>query len=74
MVSVTLSVPVEMKKEMDSFPEMNWSEIARASIKKKITMLKVFKEFTKDSVLTEEDAIKLGRELNARIAKKHYSK
>jgi len=71
MVSLTLAVSTEMKKEMDMFPEMNWSEIARASIKKRVTMLKAFKEFTKDSTLTEEDAIELGRELSAKVAKRH---
>ena len=33
-----------------------------------------FKEFTKDSTLTEEDAIILGRELNANLAKRRSAK
>ena len=72
MVSITLSVPEELKKEMDQFEFMNWSAVARAAIKEKVKMLSVFKEFTKDSTMTEEDAIKLGRELNKRLAKRHY--
>ena len=36
MVSITLSVSEELKQEMEKFPEINWSEIARASIKIKI--------------------------------------
>ena len=63
MTNITLSVPEDTKKEMDSFPEMNWSEIARAAIKKRIELLKKFREFTRDSKMTEEDAIKLGRKL-----------
>lgn len=63
MANLTLSVPNETKKEMDSFPEMNWSEIARAAIRKRIELLKKFKEFTRDSKMTEEDAIELGRKL-----------
>lgn len=35
MVSITLSVPAEVKQKMDSFPEMNWSGFVRQSITKK---------------------------------------
>jgi len=70
MVNITLSVPEELKKEMDKFPEMNWSEIARAAIKHRILILSKIKEFTKDSTLTEEDALRLGRQVNASMAKR----
>lgn len=71
MVSITLSVPEDLKQEMEEFPEMNWSAVARESIKKKVMMLKKFKEFTKDSTLTEEDALRLGREVSKRAMKRH---
>ena len=71
MVNITLSVPEELKKEMDKFPEMNWSEIARASIKQRVIMLNKFREFTRDSTLTEEDALRLGRLVNKEVAKKY---
>ena len=63
MVSMTLSVPKEMKHEMDTFPEINWSSVAREAIKKKLLLLERFRKFTAESEFTEEDAIKLGREL-----------
>ena len=71
MVNITLSIPDELKKEMEKFPEMNWSEIARAAIRKRIEILGFFKEFTKDSALTEEDAIKLGKQVNKALAKRY---
>jgi len=74
MVSITLSVPEEMKTEMDKFQEINWSAIAREAIKNRLIMLKKFKEFTKDSTLTEEDALRLGRDLNERLSKRFLSK
>jgi len=55
---------------MEKFPEMNWSEITRAVIKK-ILLLKQIKEFTKDSEFTEEDAIRLGRKIKAGVAKRY---
>ena len=71
MVSITLSVPEELKNDMDKFQEINWSAVAREAIKKKINLLEQFKEFTKDSILTEEEAIKLGREVSLKALKKH---
>ena len=71
MVNITLAVPEELKKEMDQFNEINWSAIAREAIKKRILLLKQIREFTKDSELTEEDAIRIGKEINKRVSKKY---
>jgi hypothetical protein len=71
MVSITLSVPEEMKELMEEFPDINWSAVAREAIKKRIIMLKKFKEFTKQSEIREEDALFLGKKVNAKAAKKH---
>jgi hypothetical protein len=74
MVNITLSVPDDMKKEMEKFPEMNWSVIARQAFKHRLVLLKKFKEFSKESILTEDDAIRLGREVNKAVSKKHSRK
>ena len=74
MVNITLSIPDEMKREMEKFPEMNWSVIARVAIKHRIMLLKKFKEFSKESTLTEDDAIRLGREVNKAVSKKYLKK
>ena len=71
MVSITLAVPEDLKNSMEMFPEINWSAVAREAIKKKVIMMKKFKEFTKDSEFTEADAINLGREVNAKAMKHH---
>ncbi|NCN99320.1 hypothetical protein COU62_02220 [Candidatus Pacearchaeota archaeon CG10_big_fil_rev_8_21_14_0_10_35_219] len=71
MVNITLSVPEDIKKEMEKFPEINWSVIAREAIKRRIFLLRKFREFTKDSELTEEDTIRLGSELNKSLRKRH---
>lgn len=55
---------------MDNFPEMNWSAIAREAIKQRLTMLYKFKEFTKNSKMTEKDALELGKKINKAVAKK----
>ncbi|MBU0532606.1 hypothetical protein KKB44_03870 [Candidatus Micrarchaeota archaeon] len=59
---------------MDTFPEMNWSAVAREAIKQKIILLKKFREFTKDSTITEEDALHLGKGVNKALSKKYEKK
>ena len=70
MVSITLSVPGELKREMDSFPDINWSAVAREAIKRRVIMMGKFKEFTKDSEFTEQDALQFGREVTEKAMKR----
>ena len=70
MVSITLSVPEEMKVEMDEHPELNWSEIARQAIKEKLTILKKMDLLLAESRLTEKDAVTIGRKINKAVAKR----
>lgn len=71
MVSITLSVPEDLKQEMDAFPEMNWSAVAREAIRKRLLMMEKFKEFTRESTLTEEDALEFGRKVGEKVMKRH---
>ncbi|MFH0713837.1 MAG: hypothetical protein V1722_04350 [Candidatus Micrarchaeota archaeon] len=73
MVSMTLAVPLEMKKEMDERAEINWSEVARTAIRSKLALLNKFEEFTRDSTLTEEDTLRLSRAVNKKLAKRYAS-
>ena len=59
---------------MDEFKFVNWSATAREAIKKQLQDLKFMREFTRDSTMTEKDAIRLGRELNKKMYGKHYKK
>lgn len=71
MVSITLAVPEDIKHDMDSFPEINWSAVAREAITRKIEMLKKFQEFTRESNITETEAMQLGKQVSAKTMKKH---
>jgi len=70
MVSITLAVPEELKKEMDTHPEMNWSAIARQAIKEKLNILKKMDMILANSKLTEKDALELGKMVNKAVAKR----
>ena len=64
MPTLTLAIPKELKSEMESLPELNWSEIARKAISEKVAEYKMFKSIVAKSKLTEKDALELGREVN----------
>ena len=69
MVTVTISVPVELKQKMDEMSVINWSAVAREAFEEKIRDLELIKSFKSDSTFTEKDAIRLGRKVNAAMAK-----
>jgi hypothetical protein len=69
MVNITLSVPNELKSKMGSFTEINWSAVAREAFDEKVRDLELIRKFKAKSTMTEEDALKLGRELNKQLAK-----
>ena len=71
MTNITLAVSSELKEKMDKFPEINWSEVARAAIKKKIEIFIEMQKLLSKSKLTEEDAVILSRKLKNEVVKKH---
>ncbi len=64
MPSLTLSVPPDLKREMDEHPIINWSEVARAAIRERLASLKILNSIAAKSRLTEKDALELGRKIN----------
>jgi hypothetical protein len=71
MANITLSIPEDLKKEMEKFPEINWSEVARDSIKKKIAQLSFLKGFRMDSEITADEALKLGQEVSRSLVNRY---
>lgn len=78
MPTITLSVPEDLKQEMDEFKEMNWSEVARAAIRERVAQLAILKSITAKSKLTEKEAdllaLKLGRKIRKAIHEQHVKK
>lgn len=69
--TITLSVPKELKEEMDKSKFMNWSEVAREAIREKAAQLKILNSIASKSKLTEKDALALGKKIN-RAIHRHY--
>jgi len=74
LVNVTLAVPIEMKHKMDTFAEINWSAVARAAFDQKMHDLELIQRFKSESTMTQADALRMGRELNQRLARRRESK
>ena len=73
MVSTTLAVESELKRKMELLSWVNWSEVARRILLKRLkkeVVLKKLSALMKNSEMTEELAMKLGEELKERIHKR----
>jgi len=70
MPNLTISISEELKKELSEFKVMNWSEVAREAFEKKVIQLRIIESFSKDSELTQEDALRLGRKVNEALSKR----
>jgi len=51
MPTLTVSIPKELKKEMDKFPEINWPEVLKARLKKRAESLLKYEEKRKKGEL-----------------------
>lgn len=75
MPTITLSVPSDLKKEMDKSKFINWSEVAREAIRERVAQLAVLNAITSKSKLTEKDALEIGRKIkksmHERFKKEH---
>ena len=74
--TLTLSIPKKLKKEMREIRGMNWSAETRNFLEERVKRLKVLKkldQITKNSTLTEEDAVKIGRKINKEVSRRFIS-
>ena len=73
MPTITLSVPEDLKREMEDSRDVNWSEVARVAIRDKVAQLKILKSIAAKSKLTDKDALELGKKINKSLHER-YSK
>lgn len=70
MTTMTLAVPNELKQKMDSFPEMNWSEVARQAFMQKLEDMEFLRKFKEKSTFTKADTLRLGKEVSRAVSDK----
>ncbi|MEK6927031.1 MAG: hypothetical protein AABX11_01225 [Nanoarchaeota archaeon] len=71
MTNMTLALPEELHKIMKAHSEIRWSEIARQALWTNAKKLELMNKLLKNSHLSEEDALSIGRKVNSDIAKRH---
>jgi len=74
MPNITLSVPEEMKREMDESKFINWSEVAREAIRERLAEVVLFKSIVAKSKLTEKDAIEIGNKISESLHRKYMKR
>ena len=74
MPNITLSIPEELKKKMDHFKEINWSEVARQAIFEKTLMLEKMNQLLSQSQLRESEAAIYSAKIKKSVLKKHKRK
>ena len=70
MVNVTFAVDEKTKQRMNNFRDINWSAVARTAVEKRVGELEFLENVTKNSELTELDAVQLGKRIKAGMARK----
>ena len=67
---MTLSIQIELHKEMLQHSEIKWSDIARQAFEKKIKELHWIDALLENSELSEEDAERIGHKIKHEIRKR----
>ncbi|HZX19548.1 MAG TPA: hypothetical protein VFF13_00875 [archaeon] len=70
MHNVMVSVSSDLKKKMNSFPETNWSGVARKAFAERIKLLEKMDKLLSKSSLTEEETISLGRKVKRTVSQR----
>ncbi len=73
MVSITISVPEEIRKLMKQFPEVNWSGLVRQCISEKAKRLKLREELL-GNLEKEKELIDWSVELGRKAKKQRLKK
>ena len=71
MPNITLAIPTELKRKMDQFKEINWSEVARQAIWEKTIVLEKMNHLLSKSELTTDDIVEHSSRLKRAVLKKH---
>lgn len=71
MPNMTLAIPEELKRKMDQFKEINWSEVARQAIQEKTALLEKMNQLLSKSELTESDIETHSTQIKKSVLRKH---
>ncbi|HLC58138.1 MAG TPA: hypothetical protein VJH95_06190 [Candidatus Nanoarchaeia archaeon] len=70
MPILSVSIPNELKHQMDNLEEINWSAVARKAFEEKVQQMLFLHQLAAKSKLTNKDALKLSNKISRSISKK----
>ena len=71
MTDIKFSVPDDLLKKMEKYPEIDWSSIVLSAVEKYIENLEIADKIASKSTLTTEDAEAIGDELKRKSWELH---
>jgi len=74
MSNITLSLPDDVSREMKSYSEVRWSEVARKAIIEKLETLKLADSLARKSKLTKEDVESFSKKIKSSAAKRFLAR
>lgn len=63
MANMTLAIPEDLRKRMEAFKEIRWSEVARRAIEQRVEDLEVMDKIASKSKLTQQDVDELSKKI-----------
>lgn len=70
MVNITLSVPEDLKEELQKYDEVNWSAVIRRALQEHLKKIQIVEKIAQKSKLTKKDVEEISKKINGSVAKK----
>jgi hypothetical protein len=70
MPTVTVNVNDDLKGQMESHPEINWSEVAQSAFEEKVDNHEMMERPSSESKRTEEEIDELAELIDSTVAKR----
>lgn len=69
MVNITLSVPEDLKEELQKHDEVNWSAVIRRALQEHLRKIQIVERIAQKSKLTKKDVEEISKKINGSVAK-----
>ncbi|MBS3092405.1 hypothetical protein J4466_03215 [Candidatus Pacearchaeota archaeon] len=70
MTNITLTLPQELKEELQKHKEVNWSAVIRKALQEHLTKIRIAEAIASKSRLTQREVNEISKMINHNIAKK----
>ena len=71
MANMTITIPEDLKEEIQKHKEVNWSAVTRRAMKEHLRKLRIAEAIASKSKLTKKDVEELDKLVKRGIAKAH---